>query len=90
MDRGCRCQDRLHRGGSPWENGYIESFNACLRDELLNSEIFYTLREAQIIIERPNRIKATCTRGVRACTRHVGGCATPAPPPTLAQRPTLN
>src|SRR5262249_61641237 len=37
--------------GSPWENGYIESFNARLRDELLNSEIFYTLREAQIIIE---------------------------------------
>jgi transposase InsO family protein len=37
--------------GSPWENGYIESFNARLRDELLNGEIFYTLREAQIIIE---------------------------------------
>ena len=30
--------------GSPWENGYIESFNARLRDELLNGEIFYTLR----------------------------------------------
>jgi putative transposase len=37
--------------GSPWENGYIESFNARLRDELLNGEIFYTLREAQIIAE---------------------------------------
>ena len=36
---------------SPWENGYIESFNARLRDELLNGEIFYTLREAQIVIE---------------------------------------
>jgi transposase InsO family protein len=35
----------------PWENGYIESFNARLRDELLNGEIFYTLREAQIVIE---------------------------------------
>ena len=35
--------------GSPWENGYIESFNARLRDELLNGEVFYTLREAQII-----------------------------------------
>ena len=33
--------------GSPWENGYIESFNARLRDELLNGEIFYTLREAK-------------------------------------------
>jgi hypothetical protein len=31
---------------SPWENGYIESFNARLRDELLNGEVFYTLREA--------------------------------------------
>jgi len=38
--------------GSPWENGYNESFNGKLRDELLNLEIFYTLREAQILIER--------------------------------------
>lgn len=37
--------------GSPWENGYIESFKARLRDELLDGEIFYTLREAQIIVE---------------------------------------
>ena len=37
--------------GSPWENGFIESFNARLRDELLNGEIFYTLAEARIIIE---------------------------------------
>src|SRR6266511_2560490 len=41
--------------GSPWENGYIESFNARLRDKLLNGEIFYTLREAQIVIERWRR-----------------------------------
>lgn len=38
--------------GSPWENGYNESFNGKLRDELLNGEIFYTLKEAQILIER--------------------------------------
>jgi len=38
--------------GSPWENGYCESFNARFRDELLNGEVFYTLREAQILIER--------------------------------------
>ncbi len=38
--------------GSPWENGYCESFNGRMRDELLNGEIFYSLREAQIIIER--------------------------------------
>ncbi|NIP14488.1 MAG: IS3 family transposase, partial [Pseudomonadales bacterium] len=41
--------------GSPWENGYIESFNARFRDELLNGEIFYTLREAQVIIEQWRR-----------------------------------
>ena len=41
--------------GSPWENGYVESFNGKLRDELLNGEIFYTLQEAQIIIERWRR-----------------------------------
>ena len=38
--------------GSPWENGYIESFNGKLRDELLNGEIFDTLLEAQVLIER--------------------------------------
>ena len=37
--------------GSPWENGYNESFNGKLRDELLNGEIFYTLKEAQVLIE---------------------------------------
>ena len=37
--------------GSPWENGYCESFNSKLRDELLDGEIFYTLEEARVIIE---------------------------------------
>ena len=37
--------------GSPWENGYVESFNSKLRDELLNGEIFYTLKEAKVLIE---------------------------------------
>ncbi len=37
--------------GSPWENGYCESFNSKLRDELLAREIFYDLREAQVLIE---------------------------------------
>ena len=41
--------------GSPWENGYCESFNSKLRDELLNGEIFYTLEEAKVIIERWRR-----------------------------------
>jgi hypothetical protein len=75
--------------GSPWENGFIESFNARLRDELLNGEIFYTLREAQIVIEswrrHYNRVRPAClarvsrsgTRGVRAHPRRMAGCATP-------------
>lgn len=37
--------------GSPWENGYCESFNGKLRDECLNGEIFYSLKEAQIVVE---------------------------------------
>jgi transposase InsO family protein len=38
--------------GSPWENGYCESFNGKLRDELLNGEIFYSLKEAKVLIEQ--------------------------------------
>ncbi len=38
--------------GSPWENGYIEGFNGKLRDECLNGELFYTLLEARVLIER--------------------------------------
>ena len=41
--------------GSPWENGYVESFNGKLRDELLNGEVFYTLAEAKIVIEQWRR-----------------------------------
>ena len=37
--------------GSLWENGFIESFNARLQDELLDGEVFYTLAEAKIIVE---------------------------------------
>lgn len=37
--------------GSPWENGYCESFNGKMRDELLNGEIFYSLKEAQVLVE---------------------------------------
>ena len=38
--------------GSPWENGYCESFNGKLRDECWNGEIFYSLKEAQVVIEQ--------------------------------------
>jgi len=41
--------------GSPWENGYVESFIGKMRDELLNREIFYTLTEARVLIERWRR-----------------------------------
>ncbi len=41
--------------GSPWENGYIESFNGKLRDELLDGELFDTLLEAKVLVERWRR-----------------------------------
>jgi transposase InsO family protein len=44
-------QTAYHAPGSPWENGYIDRFNSKLRDELLNGEIFYSPKEARIIIE---------------------------------------
>ena len=45
--------------GSPWENGYIERFNAGLRDELLNGEIFYSVKEAPIVIEQWRKLYNT-------------------------------
>jgi len=50
--------------GSPWENGYCESFNSKLRDELLNSEIFYSLAEAKVIIEAWRRYYNTDAESV--------------------------
>src|SRR6202140_4015552 len=88
--------------GSPWENGFIESFNARLRDELLNGEIFYTLREAQIVIEswrrHYNRVRPHASLGYRAPAPEVfvpalaewpAAQPQPAPPATLTlvQRP---
>ncbi len=55
--------------GSPWENGYCESFNSKLRDELLNGEIFYSLKEAQVLIEwwrtHDNRLRPHSSLGYR-------------------------
>jgi putative transposase len=45
--------------GSPWENGYCESFNGKLRDECLNGEIFCSLREAQVVIEKWRAVYST-------------------------------
>jgi putative transposase len=53
--------------GSPWENGYCESFNGKFRDELLNGEIFYTLREAQVVIEPWRRHYELPTFRTRSC-----------------------
>jgi transposase InsO family protein len=54
---------------SPWENGYVESFNGKLRDELLNGEVFNTLREAQVLIEEwrrhYNRVRPHSSLGYR-------------------------
>lgn len=48
----CEVKTLFIEPGSPWENGYIESFNGKLRDELLNGEVFDTVLEAKIIIEQ--------------------------------------
>ncbi len=58
--------------GSPWENGYIESFNGKMRDELLAGEIFYSITEAQVIIEQwrwhYNQIRPHSALGYKAPT----------------------
>jgi len=66
--------------GSPWENGYNESFNGKLRDELLNGEIFYTLEEAKVLIEQWRRHYNT----VRP--HSALGYRPPAPQTIIAQR----
>ena len=61
--------------GSPWENGYNESFNSKLRDEILNTEIFYTLKEAKVLIER-----CPCSAArVHHFTAVLSSCGTPCP-----------
>ena len=91
--------------GSPLENGYVESFNARLRDELLNGEIFYTLKEAQIVIEswrrHYNGVRPHASLGYRppapevfmpASSAWPAALTRPVPPAKLPveQRPTLH
>ena len=88
--------------GSPCENGYCESFNSKLRDELLNGEIFYTLQEAKVIIENwrrhYNTIRPHSSLGYRPPAPEVFMPGRPAPQSgpagphalTLAPRPILN
>ena len=83
--------------GSPWENGYVESFNGKLRDELLACEIFNTLAEAQVLIERwrkhYNTARPHSALGYRPPAPEVIICGTPTPPsgpaPTGSARPTV-
>jgi putative transposase len=86
--------------GSPWENGFIESFNSKLRDELLNGEIFYSLKEARIIIEawrrHYNTIRPHSALAYRPPAPEVvlwpAAQPRPAPPatPTVALRPIMH
>jgi transposase InsO family protein len=75
--------------GSPWENGYCESFNSKLRDELLKGEIFYTLEEAKVVIEswrrHYNTVRPHSSLGYRPPAPEVLVSAS-----KLAPRPTLN
>jgi|SRR6516165_1533328 hypothetical protein len=78
--------------GSPWENGYVESFNGKLLDELLNGEIFYPLREAKILIERwrmhYNQVRPHSALGYRPpapeAIQPVGACSATLRGPQLA------
>jgi transposase InsO family protein len=88
-----------------WENGFIESFNARLRDELLDGEIFYSLREAQVVIEswrrHYNQLRPHASLGYRAPAPEVFvpvlATRIPAPPrpaspttPVMAPRPVMH
>ena len=80
--------------GSPWENGYCESFNGSLRDELLNGEIFYSLAEAQILIEawrrHYNTVRPHSSLGYRPpAPEAVPWPAPPSGSATLHLRPAL-
>ena len=74
--------------GSPWENGYCESFNGKLRDECLNGEIFYSLKEAQILIEGW-RVQYNTVRPHSALDYRppAPGACNPFPPPKLVSQP---
>ena len=70
--------------GSPWENGYVESFNGKLRDELLNMEVFNTLLEAKVLIEQWrvhfNTVRPHSSLGYRPPAPEVIVLGTPMPP----------
>ena len=69
LDSPGRRRKQKNEPGSPWENGYVESLNGKLRDELLDREIFDTLLEAQVLVERwrvhYNRVRPHSALGYR-------------------------
>ena len=79
--------------GSPWENGYCESFNSKLRDELLNGELFYSLAEAKIVIEswrlHYNTQRPHSSLGYRP-PAPLATLWPAAPPSTVAAKPTMH
>jgi transposase InsO family protein len=79
--------------GSPWENGYCESFNSKLRDELLNGELFYSLAEAKIVIEswrqHYNTLRPHSSLGYRP-PAPLAMLWPAAPPSTVAAKPTMH
>ena len=79
--------------GSPWENGYCESFNSKLRDELLNGELFYGLAEAKIVIEswrlHYNTQRPHSSLGYRP-PAPLATLWPAAPPSTVAAKPTMH
>ena len=78
--------------GSPWENGYIESFNGKLRDEILNREIFYSVREAKVIVEswrlEYNNHRPHSSLGYKSPAEFASSCIASASPTTPLQRYT--
>ena len=74
--------------GSPWENGYNESFNGKLRDEFLNGEIFYTLPEAVVLVEQWRRLYNT-VRPHSACGGRPPAPETIKPSPWFLRMPQL-
>jgi putative transposase len=69
--------------GSPWENGYIESFNGKLRDDILDRELFYSVKEAKVIVENwrleYNNNRPHSSLGYRTPAEFAAGCIASAP-----------
>ncbi len=78
--------------GSPWENGYIESFNGKFRDEVLNRELFYSVKEAKVIVEdwrmEYNHHRQHSSLGYKTPAEFAASCIASAPPTAPLQQCT--